>query len=430
MPLRKVQPFDRFSNISENEVKRGEKMKVENFREITIEKYKGIASEEELENIRELSSNLRGLRVLHVNATAFGGGVAELLYTLVPLMRSVGIKADWQVLEAPTEFFNITKKFHNLLQGADLRLTDEEFNLYMKISKENARKLDLDYDIVIIHDPQPAALPQFAKTRGKLIWRCHIDTSTPNKDFWERVKGLLLPYEKLLFHLKEYFPKEFEEKCVEFPPSIDPLSDKNRTLSESEIEKIKKKFSIGDKPLITVVARFDPWKDLFSAIDVYRMVKKDIDVELAIVSAMAHDDPEGWIFFEKVLRYAGMDEDIKFLTNLIGVGAREVNAIQRISTIGLHTATREGFGLVISEIMWKGKPVVARPAGGVKIQVDNNVNGFLAWEKEKLANALLTLLQNQEIMKKMGEKAKEKVRNHFLTTSHLLRYLKVIFSLL
>ncbi len=399
-------------------------MKVENLKEIDLEEYRRFVGEE-VNEIREIARDLKGLKVVHVNATAFGGGVAELLSALVPLMRSVGLKVSWEVMEAPPEFFNVTKKLHNALQGGDVEITKEEWDLYTKVNGENAKKLELDADVLVIHDPQPAAIPLFLKKGGRLVWRCHIDLSNPNEEVWERFKEYIEPYEKMLFHMREYFPKEFEDRAVQFPPSIDPLSEKNREMSEVEIKEILKRLSIPDKPALTVVARFDPWKDLFSAVDVYRMVKSEVDVQLLVVSAMAHDDPEGWIFYERVLRYAGTDEDIRFLTNLTGVGAKQVNAIQRFSKIGLHTATREGFGLVISEMMWKGNPVVARPAGGVKLQIDDGVNGVLRWKKVDLAGEIVRLLEDEDRRKEMGRKAKEKVRKNFLVTSHLRRYLEI-----
>ena len=406
-------------------------MTVKDFPKKDLKDYKNVVEASAIERILSKAENLKGLKVVHVNATAFGGGVAELLYTLIPLMRSIGIDAQWEVMEAPNDFFVITKKFHNMLQGAKIDLTEDEWNYYLKINEENAKKLNLDADVLIIHDPQPAAIPMYLNTKAKLIWRCHIDLSSPFQNFWRKFKNLLEPYEKLLFHLEEYFPKEFFEKAVQFPPSIDPFSDKNKELEQSYIDSVLERFEINEnKPLITVVARFDPWKDLFASIDVYKKVKENIDAQLAIISAMASDDPEGWIFFEKVLRYAGVDDDIKFLTNLIGVGSQEVNAIQRASAIGLHTATREGFGLVISEMMWKGNPVVARPAGGVKIQIDDGENGFLRWEVDELAEVAEELIKNKSLRREMGEKAKEKVRKEFLSTSHLERYLDVILSVL
>ncbi|MEN3042685.1 MAG: glycosyltransferase [Fervidobacterium sp.] len=387
-------------------------------------------AQEDVERVFELGKELRGLKVVHVNATAYGGGVAELLMTIVPLMRDAGVDAWWEVLEAPMEFFNVTKKFHNALQGAEVEITQEEWDLYERVNKQNAEKLNIDADVVIIHDPQPAYIPLYLKGKAKYIWRCHIDTSTPNLEVWNKLTSKMSMYQKALFHIMDYVRPPFDKIAVEFPPSIDPLSPKNRELSEEEIFHVAKRYSIDvNKPLITVVARFDPWKDLFSSIDVYRKVKESYDVQLAIVSAMAKDDPEGWIFFEDVLRYAGKDKDIIFLTDLKGVGHVEVNAIQRLSTIGLHTATREGFGLVVSEMMWKQHPVVARPVGGVKIQIDDGINGFLRRNVDELASAVCELISNKDLLISMGINAKEKVRKTYLSTANVRRYLEVIKSL-
>lgn len=404
-------------------------MEITDFPKKRLRDYEEFSDPDVLEKIERISRDLKGLKVVHVNATSFGGGVAELLYTLVPLMRSVGIDARWEVMEAPNEFFNVTKKLHNTLHGAEIEISDEEWDLYMKVNEENTKKLNLDADVLVVHDPQPAAIVGFTKGTGKLVWRCHIDLSSPNESVWNKMKDILSPYERMLFHLDEYFPEDFKEISVRFPPSIDPTSDKNRELNQEEFESVLKRFSIPKKPALTVVARFDPWKDLFSAIDVYKIVKREFDVQLLIVSAMASDDPEGWIFYEKVLRYAGLDEDIRFLTSFIGVGSIEVNALQRFSSLGLHTATKEGFGLVISEMLWKKNPVVARPAGGVKIQIDDGENGFLRWEKDELAEAILDLLKNDEKRRRFGENGREKVRREFLTTSHLLRYLRIFYEL-
>jgi len=398
--------------------------------EKSVEAYRKVVGEY-VDALREEARDLKGLKVIHVNSTAYGGGVAELLKSLVPLMRSLGLKAEWEVIEAPDEFFNVTKKIHNGLQGGEVTITEEEWSLYEKVNEKNAKMLDLSADVVIIHDPQPAMIPCFLDNGGKWIWRCHIDLSNPNKDLWERFKGYLVKYDRMLFHLKDYIKEEFAHISRIFPPSIDPISDKNKEIEEKTISHVLEKYGIKrDKKTITVVARFDPWKDLIGAIDVYRSVKEKVDVQLLIVSAMASDDPEGWIFFEKVARHAGEDEDIHFLTNIKGVGDIEVNVFQRIADLGLHTATREGFGLVISEIMWKEKPVVGRPAGGVKIQVDDGVNGYLVWDVDELAAKALDLLQNDEKRYYMGKKAKEKVKEKFLITSHLMRYLKVFKEVL
>jgi len=346
------------------------------------------------------------------------------------LMRSLGLKAEWEVIEAPGEFFNVTKKIHNGLQGGDVKITEEEWSLYEKVNERNSEILDLSADVVIIHDPQPAMIPCFLDDGRKWIWRCHIDLSDPNETLWRRFKGYLEKYGRMLFHLKDYIKEEFANISRVFPPSIDPIGDKNREIEEEIISQVLKRYGIEKKKTLTVVARFDPWKDLMGAIDVYRLVKEKMDVQLLIVSAMASDDPEGWIFFEKVARHAGEDEDIHFLTNIKGVGDIEVNVFQRIADVGLHTATREGFGLVISEIMWKEKPVVGRPAGGVKIQVDNGINGYLEWDIDDLAERVLELLRDEEKRYHMGKKAKEKVKENFLITSHLMRYLKVFKEVL
>ncbi len=407
-------------------------MKVD-LKQRSIDEYRVIIGDG-VEKIKELSKPLRGLRVIHVNATAFGGGVAEILQNLVPLMRSVGLDAEWNALEAPNEFFNVTKKFHNTLQGAKIQVTDSEWELYEEICNQNSHMINGDFDFLVIHDPQPAAIKKFVKSKpyAKWIWRCHIDLSTPNHEIWSRFSNYVKDYDRLIFHLLDYFPKDLASKCVSFPPSIDPLSDKNKELDKQFCVEIIQRLGIDpSRPLITVVARFDPWKDLFSAIDVYRLVKKAIpEVQLAIVSAMASDDPEGWIFFEKVARYAGVDKDIYFCTNLNGVGNLEVNAIQRSTTVALHTATREGFGLVISEALYKQVPVVARPVGGVKIQIKHGETGYLAWDIEELANYTIELIKNDSKRKTMGYSGRKDVIEKFIITANLANYLKLFISLM
>lgn len=394
-----------------------------------VEEYRGIVGEY-VDKLKEEAKDLKGLRVLHINSTSYGGGVAELLKSLIPLMSSLGLNAEWEVIEAPEEFFNVTKKIHNGLQGGNIEITEEEWDLYKKVNEKNSKTLDLSADIVVIHDPQPAMIPCFLDNGKKWIWRCHIDLSNPNKVLWERFKNYLERYNMMLFHLNDYIKDEFASISRIFPPSIDPISNKNKELKEEVINHVLKKYNIRRKKTLTVVARFDPWKDLKGAIDVYRLIKREMDVQLLIVSAMASDDPEGWILFEEVARYAGNDEDIHFLTNIKGVGDIEVNVFQRIADLGLHTATREGFGLVVSEIMWKEKPVVGRPAGGVKIQIDNGINGYLEWNIEDISERVLELLKDEKKRYIMGKKAKEKVRENFLVTSHLMRYLKVFKEVL
>ncbi|AEH51849.1 glycosyltransferase [Pseudothermotoga thermarum] len=402
-------------------------------KERSVDEYKPIIGDQ-VEKIKQLADPLKGLRIVHVNATAFGGGVAEILQNLVPLMRSVGLDAQWHALEAPNDFFNVTKKFHNTLQGAEIEIADTEWDLYEKVCEQNSHMVEDNYDVIIIHDPQPAAIKKFAKVNSstKWIWRCHIDLSTPNQVVWSKFSSYVKDYDRLIFHLSEYFPKDLASKCVAFPPSIDPLSDKNKELDKDFCFKVLERLGIDPtRPLITVVARFDPWKDLFSAIDVYRIVKKTIpEVQLAIVSAMASDDPEGWIFFERVARYAGTDKDIHFCTNLNGVGNLEVNAIQRSTTVALHTATREGFGLVISEALYKEVPVVARPVGGVKIQIRHGETGYLAWDVEELARYVVELVKDETKRKTMGIAGGKDVIEKFIITANLTNYLKLLNSIM
>ncbi|MGC9166005.1 MAG: glycosyltransferase, partial [Thermoprotei archaeon] len=318
------------------------------------------------------------------------------MYSIVPLMNNVGLKATWEVIEAPQEFFNITKKMHNSLQGAAVDISKEEKELYLKVNERNANELKLDSSLVVIHDPQPLAVRKFLDNSRKWIWRCHIDLSNPYKPTWEFVSSLMRGYDASVYHIKEYIhPEVPTPKTYVIPPSIDPLSEKNREMSWSEVEKIAERYDVNlEKPIITMVARFDPWKDPLGAIDIYRLVKERIpDIQLLMVASMAHDDPEGWVYFEKTLRHAGEDSSIHFLTNLVGVGAREVNAFQRASTVILQPSTREGFGLAVSEGMWKKKPVVARASGGMKIQVIDGVTGYFFKDAQDAADKVVYLIK-------------------------------------
>lgn len=404
-------------------------MIIKNAPDKRIEDYRDIAFEDVNEILR-LAEFLKGYKITHVNSTSFGGGVAEILYTLVPLMNNIGLKTTWEVIEAPQEFFNVTKKIHNALQGSNISINDEEKKLYLEINKDNAlNKLKLDSDIIFVHDPQPLGIRSFLNNKKKWIWRCHIDLSNPNKLVWNFISSFLKDYDASVYHMKEYVhPDVPTPKVYVIPPSIDPLSEKNREMKWSEIENIAKRYDINvERPIITMVARFDPWKDPLGAIDIYRRVKMRIpEVQLLIVSSMAHDDPEGWIYFEKTIRHAGEDRDIYFLTNLVGVGAREVNAFQRIATVILQPSIREGFGLAVSEGMWKKKPVVARPSGGIKIQVINGVTGYFFENIDEAADKIIYLIKHPEVREKIGLNAHEHVRKNFITTSHLRKYLEML----
>ncbi len=396
-----------------------------------IRDYVKIVGEDEVSRLISYSEKLRGYSITHVNSTSFGGGVAEILYSLIPLMNSLKIKTEWEVIEAPAEFFNITKKIHNALQGhMNIMLSEEELALYINVNKINAQeKLLLRSNIIVVHDPQPLPIRVFANNNKKWIWRCHIDLSTPNENILRVIIEFLRKYDASIFHMKEFIHELIPTpKKYVMPPSIDPLSDKNKELSYSLIHKILSKYDVDpEKPILLQVSRFDPWKDPFGAIDTYRLVKKKISkVQLLLIGSLAHDDPEGQEYLLKVKKYASSDPNIHILTNLEGVGALEVNAFQRAATVVLQLSIREGFGLAVTEALWKGKPVVARPSGGILLQVIDGVTGYLVRNPEEASRAVIHLIRNPELRRKLGLNGKAHVKKNFIITKHIERYLKVL----
>ncbi len=326
--------------------------------------YTHIAGKELIERIRELAEPLKGHRVLHVSATAFGGGVSEILYTIVPLMRDAGLDAHWHVIFGKEEFFNATKLLHNSLQGAPETLTDEQWELFDEINAMNAEGLQGEWDTVIVHDPQPIGLRRGAREKSRnWIWRCHIDLSEPNPAPIARLQPLIEEYDATVWHMPAYVPAGVNghDGVKIIPPAIDPLSPKNMAFSPDDASFVCHQFGIDvDRPLITQVSRFDPWKDPMGVIDAYREVTEEMpEVQLALVGSMATDDPEGWEFFQHTFEYADGDPDIKILNNLNNVGAIEVNAFQSQSDVCLQKSIREGFGLTVTEALWKGRPTVA-----------------------------------------------------------------------
>ncbi|MFQ6001058.1 MAG: glycosyltransferase [Anaerolineae bacterium] len=400
-----------------------------------LDEYRTIVGDEEITAIRALAEPLRGARVLHVNATTFGGGVAEILSTLVPLMKDIGIEAEWQVLHGADEFFKVTKAFHNALQGATVPITEEMKEVYNRHNRLNAEALEGEYDYLIIHDPQPAAILRFHGRTGSRhwIWRCHIDTSAPNPEAWDFLSPYLEAYDVAIFTMERYVHGEPKfHKLAIIPPSIDPLSPKNKPQTLKESQAILARFKVDtSRPLLTQVSRFDPWKDPLGVIDAYRMVKVEMpEVQLALVGSMATDDPQGWEYYERTVRHAGEDYDIHILHNLHGVGNVEVNAFQSASDVIIQKSIREGFGLVVTEALWKGKPVVGSNVGGIPLQIIDGENGFLVNDIEECADRVLYLLQNpSRRAKKMGAKAREHVRKRFLSPRHLKDYLRLFLSL-
>jgi trehalose synthase len=403
----------------------------------SIEAYRPVIGESATDEILGLAAQLKGARVLHVNATAFGGGVAEILGTLVPLMNDLGLVADWQVIKGADEFFNVTKAMHNSLQGMYYDWTPAMRDTWLEYNKLNADLFDENYDYVVIHDPQPAAIPAFLEERtgarhGKWVWRCHIDITDAQVQVWDLLRPHVERYDGAIFTLKEYVKDDLEHPqifCV--PPAIDPLSPKNAELAEDTVNAILKRYGVDPaRPMVTQISRFDPWKDPLGVIDVYRAVKKDIpDLQLVMIASMASDDPEGWDWYERTVRRAGEDFDIHILSNLNGVGNIEVNAFQRAARVVIQKSIREGFGLVVSEALWKGRPVVAGNVGGIPLQIENGQTGFLVNTNEECIEKLLFLLRHREEADMMGASGVEYVREKFLTTRYLRDYLNIFCQL-
>jgi trehalose synthase len=393
--------------------------------------YATIATRGLMDEIHRLAEPLAGKRVLHLSATAFGGGVAEINYTLVPLMKSAGLDVEWRIIKGADDFFNVTKTIHNALQGNPQGLTDDERQCFRHWNELNARELEGDYDYVIVHDPQPAAvIDHFPNSSAHWIWRCHIDLSTPNED----VIGFLLPsierYEAAIFHMPQYVPRTpGMPTAYIWPPAIDPLAPKNMALSPEDAAYIVDQFGIDvERPLLTQVSRFDPWKDPLGVIDAYRLVKERYPaVQLALVGSMAHDDPEGWDYYQQTVAYSDNDPDIYILSNLNNVGAVEVNAFQVHSAAVIQKSIREGFGLTVSEALWKGRPTVAGGVGGIVVQIDDGSTGWLVDSSRECAQACIEILRDPREARQRALAGKEHVRRNFLTP-RLLRDWLALFN--
>jgi trehalose synthase len=407
---------------------------VELTRKIELDDYAEIVGEKQIEIVRSLGERLKGKSIMNVNSTAFGGGVAELLNNILPLLKDVGMDVHWEVIKGSFEFFTITKKIHNALQGMNIQLTKEEEHTYLEYNRMNSEETILDTDIVLVHDAQPAALIQYyANKKNKWIWRCHVDLSTPNLAVWGFLEPFINRYDAAMFTTKQYVVPSLEVPQLFIrPPSINPLAEKNRELTDTEVLEVLQRFDIkADKPIITQVGRFDPFKDPSGVIDVYRTVKKQFpDAQLLLIAGMATDDPEGWLYLEKTARHAGEDPDIHLLTDLKGVKDLEVNAFQRASQVVLQMSTREGFGLTVAEALWKGVPVVGRKVGGIPLQIVDGSNGFLIDTVDQAAEKTISLLKNRDMAIKMGANGKEHVKENFLSISHLRDVLTLFNDLL
>ena len=401
---------------------------------VSLDRYQNVVGESVIRQLRELAAQLQGARVAHINATSYGGGVSELLRSLIPLYRALGIDASWSVIPGEQKFFEVTKGFHNALQGAPFDLTDEVKDIYLSQNREISELLDREYDYVFIHDPQPAAVRALhGHNNAKWVWRCHIDTSSPNPEVCAFLLPFILEHDALVFTMDQFVPQEMRSQghLVIIPPGIDPLSPKNMTLPTDISSRIVAWTGVDlDRTLITQVSRFDPWKDPMGVIQVYRTVREEIpDMQLALLGQMALDDPQGWDMYHQIVAEVGTDPDIHVLTNFIGIGNLEVNAFQSHSNVVLQKSIREGFGLVVSEALWKDTAVVAGRAGGIPLQMPEGVGGYLIDSNEECAQRIVQLVKDPREAQELGVRGREHVRNNFLITRLLADELKLLNSL-
>ena len=391
---------------------------------VQIEDYEKFVGAETIERIKKKAKSLQHLHVANVNSTYYGGGVAELLTSFTLLMNSVGIKTGWRVIQGAPDFFSITKKMHNALQGGEINLSDRKMDIYEEVIYENVIRNHLDsHNLVIIHDPQPLPMINHYKKNGPWIWRCHVDLSNPNKELWNYLVPFIEKYDAVIFSIKDY-KKKLKTPQVFFMPAIDPFSILNREMSEEEIRERFDHYDIPtDLPLIVQVSRFDRWKDPEGVIQAFKMARKEVDATLVLLGNVATDDPEGAEVYESLLDCR--EERIIILSHQ---DTALVNALQRKATVVLQKSIREGFGLTVAEAMWKGTPVIGGNVGGIRYQIEDGVNGFLVSSIEEAAGRIVQLVKDEKMRKQMGHKARETVRNHFLLTRYLEQYLDLFNS--
>ncbi|MGC9171713.1 glycosyltransferase [Caldisericum sp.] len=395
-----------------------------------IDDYRGIVSDEAIDEIYSISKHLQGKVIQNINSTAVGGGVAEILTRMIPLLKELGIDAHWDVIKGTDRFFTITKKMHNALHGVDLEITEEEFNYFLEVNRENFSILNSDADIIFVHDPQPVALVEKKKElKSKWLWRCHIDFSNPKEKVWQFLKNFIETYDAAVFSAPA-FARELSIPQVLISPSIDPLSDKNRELTGNEINEVFERFKIDrSRPIITQISRFDYLKDPIGVIEAYKLVKKHLDCQLVLAGGSATDDPEGEKVLNEVMDRASSDPDIHVL--LLPPGSDvEINALQRGSTVVLQKSLKEGFGLTVAEALWKAKPVIASAVGGIPLQITHKYSGILTLTIEGTAYWIKQLIQAPEFAYNLGRNGREHIRNNFLITRHLKDYMLTFLSLL
>ncbi|MEW6657269.1 MAG: glycosyltransferase [Thermodesulfobacteriota bacterium] len=398
-----------------------------------VDNFRPLVGDDLIDELLDLARDLKDIKICHINATPFGGGVAELLTRQIPILVAMGLQAEWRIIHGDQEFFTITKSFHNAMQGQDFRLTEDIKAVYNRQNQHSAALLGQEYDVVIIHDPQPAALPYFTEKRsGKWIWRCHIDSSEPNLETWAFLKPYIETYDAAVFTLENFVPPDLRLGRVEIiRPAIDPFSSKNMALPPEVCRNTVANSGVDmRRPFILQVSRFDPWKDPLGVIQAYRLVKEEIsEVQLVLIGAMAGDDPEGYRILSQVNEESSKDVDTYVFTNLAGVGNMEVNAFQRSAQVVLQKSIKEGFGLVVSESLWKETPVVAGKVGGIPLQVPEGMHDYLVSSVEECAEKILSLLRDETERKEYGKEGKELVRRKFLTPRLIRDELSLIRSL-
>lgn len=390
-----------------------------------IEEYIPIVGKPIIDDLRLLGERLKGKVSQNINSTAVGGGVAEILNRMVPLLRELGVDARWDLIKGGEQFFEVTKKFHNALHGKPEEITQNDFDIFMETSQRNIEEVNIYGDIVFIHDPQPIALIK-KKTENKWIWRCHIDVSNPNQKVWNFLRGFIDSYDTAVFSAPA-FSQKLPIRQFLISPSVDPLSDKNKELPQETIDSVLRKYDIPkDKPIITQISRFDRLKDPLGVIQAYKQVKRYVDCRLVLAGGSASDDPEGEEVLNEVKDAAKDDSDIHIL--LLAQSDIEINALQRASTVILQKSIKEGFGLTVTEALWKAKPVVASNVGGIPLQIAHKYSGLLCHSIDGAAFAIKQLLNSPEYAKKLGENGREHIRNNFLITRHLRDYMLLFLS--
>ena len=398
----------------------------------TLETYARVVGNSVIDQLRRLGDRLKGVRVVHVNSTREGGGVAEIMHWMVPLMTELGLDASWEVIEGTNAFFGITKGIHNGLQGFPVILKKQDWEAYEEVNRRNLERLRPlleEADIVVIHDPQPAALlGMMPNRRGKWIWRAHIDVSRPFRPVWQALRDYLPGYDASIFSLAQ-FAQPLPHPQFIISPSIDPLSEKNRDLMELDLDAVAREHRIDrSRPVIVQVSRFDRFKDPLGVIQAYQLVRQVLPIQLVLAGGTATDDPEGQEILEEVLAAAEGDRDIHVL--LLPPDAHHtVNALQRLADIILQKSTREGFGLTVTEGLWKGKPVIGGDVGGIRLQVISHYTGYLVNSPEGAAHRIRFLLHHRDKYEEMGRTAREFVRENFLLNRHLREYLTLFLYL-